>query len=187
MIFVNKLNLFRYGDKYWEEHDHDIDNMDSEPIKIKEESKTDLVPESVHESIHEDVHEEIKYEQQQIFHKCTQCEESFQTVTELSQHQKIVHEKIQHKFQCTVCDLICPNKSKLKTHIEEVHEKKKVPCPQCNKLFSKGGLRNHIKYFHDVDRVSKPFKCSECDFASHALKYLKGTIHKPRGQYLEVF
>ena len=73
----------------------------------------------------------------------------------------------------SVCDLQCPNRSKLKTHIEEVHEKRKVPCPQCHKLFSKGGLRNHIKYYHDVDRVTKPFKCDECEFASHALKYLK--------------
>ena len=92
-----------------------------------------------------------------------------------SSHKSKVHGKKSKKFQCTVCDLQCPNRSKLKTHIEEVHEKIKVSCPQCQKLFSKGGLRNHIKYYHEVDRISKPFKCDECEFASHAMKYLKGT------------
>ena len=79
-----------------------------------------------------------------------------------SSHKSKVHGKKSKKFQCTVCDLQCPNRSKLKTHIEEVHEKIKVSCPQCQKLFSKGGLRNHIKYYHEVDRISKPFKCDEC-------------------------
>ena len=92
-----------------------------------------------------------------------------------SSHKSKVHGKKSKKFQCTVCDLQCPNRSKLKTHIEEVHEKIKVSCPHCQKLFSKGGLRNHIKYYHEVDRISKPFKCDECEFASHAMKYLKGT------------
>lgn len=86
---------------------------------------------------------------------CTDCDETFSTVSELRTHKKDIHGKTEKKFQCTVCDLICPNKSKLKTHTEEVHEKRKVPCPQCQKMFSKGGLRNHVKYYHDVDRISK--------------------------------
>ena len=75
--------------------------------------------------------------------------------SDIRTHKKDIHGKTEKKFQCTVCDLICPNKSKLKTHTEEVHEKRKVPCPQCQKMFSKGGLRNHVKYYHDVDRISK--------------------------------
>jgi KRAB domain-containing zinc finger protein len=112
-------------------------------------------------------------EDKPVVHKCKQCELTFTSVLKLGNHLTSVHKVPDSRFQCPVCELVCPNRSKLRTHIEEVHDKKKVSCPQCQKMFSKGGLRNHIKYFHDVDRVTKPFKCSECDFSSHALKYLK--------------
>ena len=150
--------------------------VEPEVEKTKQESQDIPEPEEEEEekpSLSPDNIEPIPTEP--ISHKCPEsdCTETFNTVKELGSHKKSVHGKTEQRFQCSVCDLVCPNRSKLKTHIEEVHEKRKVPCPQCHKMFSKGGLRNHIKYYHDVDRVSKPFKCDECDFASHALKYLK--------------
>ena len=176
-------------------------DLDAEPIDIKvepdvknsadqlpdENSEQKLVTETEEPSKFEDddadhilddlINNDYKPEDlppaEPVSHKCNHCEEYFDTIADLRKHKSKVHGKKESKYQCTVCDLQCPNRSKLKTHIEEVHEKRKVPCPQCNKSFSKGGLRNHIKYYHDVDRVTKPFKCDECDFASHALKYLK--------------
>lgn len=197
----------RYGDKYWQEHDENIEsaeNIDSEPIKIKVEPeitqdsklpdiKQDLdliIPDAIEdiddnyqpndddddddEGSDDKCSTDSEY-REPVEHSCKDCEEVFATLKQLKAHRASVHIKKKDKnhFQCSVCDLQCPSKSKLRIHTEEVHEKKKVPCPQCHKMFSKGGLRNHIKYFHDVDRVAKPFKCDECDFASHALKYLK--------------
>ena len=92
----------------------------------------------------------------------------------LGYHLNNVHSGKGEKHQCPSCVKSFANSTKLRIHIETVHEKKKVKCPLCESIVLKHGLRNHMSVAHQGDRVNKPFKCDQCDFSSHAKKYLKG-------------
>jgi hypothetical protein len=66
--------------------------------------------------------------------------------------------------------------TKLRIHIETVHLKRKIKCHLCESHVAFHGLRNHMRVSHSGDRINKPYKCDECDFSSHADKYLKAHI-----------
>ncbi len=187
---VNHPGSKDFFDKYSsQDHWDESDDFYNVPLKIKVEddpgSKIELFDNDNDEENSQRENCDVKpvtqdYETgEKVELRCPKCDSMFESFSDLTNHLKDVHnvqgaKRLKNgRFACPLCDISCPNQSKLKTHVEEVHEKRKVACPQCDKLFSKGGLRNHIKYYHNVDRVSKPHKCDECDFASHALKYLK--------------
>jgi ribosomal protein L37AE/L43A len=93
-------------------------------------------------------------------------------------HLNNVHGRIKTQYQCPSCVKTHPSSTKLRIHIENVHLKRKTKCPLCNRLVTYHGLRNHIRVLHGGDRINKPYKCNECDFSSHADKYLKTHILK---------
>ena len=110
--------------------------------------------------------------------KCPTCLEAFSSLVEMALHFNHAHSKVKSLYHCPSCDKSHPSSSKLKIHVETVHLKKKTKCPICQSLVSLHGLRNHMRTSHNSDRVNKPFKCEECDFATHADRYLKTHVLK---------
>ena len=85
-----------------------------------------------------------KKQHMKIFHMgwfgCDECENSFQTVDQLSRH------KLKHKLavKCTLCQYIAVSKESLGRH-----SCKPIPCPDCNKIMqSKIKLKVHWKKVH---------------------------------------
>jgi hypothetical protein len=105
-------------------------------------------------------------------YNCTECKKVFKAARGLEIHYTMSHRDKTTSFPCTHCDQVFEKNYKLKRHIDGTHEKTRIPCPKCSKLFSKSGLKPHMESMH-VNRLVKSFKCSQCEFATHALKYLK--------------
>jgi hypothetical protein len=106
---------------------------------------------------------------------CTECNRSFKHQRVLESHIEIKHNvKEKTSYPCQHCDKVFDWQYKLKRHAERTHDhpKPRVKCPKCPKMYSRSGLQTHLKSSH-VDKTSKSFKCPECDFSSHAEKYVK--------------
>jgi len=111
-------------------------------------------------------------------HQCPKCSDVFTDLVDLGTHLNYEHERDPGKFVCPSCPKLAQSRRDLQKHIETMHQNKKTKCPQCNKIVSLHGLRNHILVAHQGDRVNKPFKCSECSFSTHANKYLHAHVIK---------
>ena len=82
------------------------------------------------------------------------CDQKFETYLEWRTHVK--------PFKCDVpgCKLRAANRSKVRLHQLRTHGLKKIPCPQCTKMFkTRYTLNEHIKVIHDE---AKRYTCSVC-------------------------
>ena len=109
--------------------------------------------------------------------KCHYCGEKFHSFKVLNNHMKVYHvDEFGNpiKVKCEHCDKVFPNVIRLRRHVTELHDKK-ITCKDCNKTFTRNGYRQHRLTVH-VDKEKKVFKCDQCDYVSHAQKYIN--IHK---------
>ena len=112
-----------------------------------------------------------------IEHKCFKCDKKYSSLVDLGVHLNNDHERTSKEtYQCPACIKSHATSTKLRLHIESVHLKVKSKCPVCQKMVSPNNLRIHMEVAHKSDKVNKPFKCDECEFSSHAKKYLKQHI-----------
>ena len=107
---------------------------------------------------------------------CQTCSIAVTGLCNLGLHLKNEHNKDSDMWQCPSCDRSFPALSKLKRHVTSVHLNLKVKCPKCETRICESSLNTHMLVAHEGDRVQKPFKCEQCDFSSHALKYVKAHV-----------
>ena len=87
------------------------------------------------------------------------------------------------EVKCDECDKSFPDVRAFKKHKAGVHSIRET-CPECGKVFNKNGIREHMKVAH-INKSVKSFKCDQCDFSTHAHKYLKGhkmNVHEKNQQ-----
>ena len=138
--------------------DMESENETKEASKIKERIKIEAVPGDTSE------------------HECLKCSEVIIGIYNYSLHLKRAHGKDSKLWPCSVCDYSSTDHNSMKRHVKSVHLKIKVKCEICGMDFSPSGLRQHMKVSHLTDRNSKSFTCTLCDFATHALRYLKAHV-----------
>ena len=130
----------------------------------------------------EDVHAEKIYQNSNESAdetRCPKCLDTFKTLLEMAMHFNDDHEKTSdNQYACPICETKQPSISKFKAHIEGVHLKVKAKCPLCDSVVSSHSLKNHMRTSKCKMRANKPFKCEECDFSTHADRYLKNHIMK---------
>ena len=123
---------------------------------------------------------EINVVQEDISHKCNECNKSYKTNNHLKSH---IEEK--HTNKCNACNKIFKTSKDLENHIEAKHEEKSCTycdeictgerelanhmqvcidigvanktCDKCNQIFTGQGLKRHIKTCK-----GKTFDCPEC-------------------------
>jgi hypothetical protein len=106
---------------------------------------------------------------------CTQCNLSFKHQRNLESHIEVKHSvKEKASYPCQYCNKVFDWQYKLNRHAERTHNhpKPRMQCPKCPRMYSRSGLKTHLNSAH-VDKTAKMFKCLECDFSSHAEKYVK--------------
>ena len=146
------------------EVDHDDDNSkdeDFDPLEGEEEQDVKDVP------LYQEKTEKKTY-------PCPYCRIEFKKQGTMKTHMETEHADDAGNLpevKCDECDKIFPNVRKLKRHQNGVHSIK-ITCKICGKTFNKNGYREHMKVAH-VDKDIKEHKCDQCDFSSHAGKYLK--------------
>jgi len=100
--------------------------------------------------------------------ECELCNVKFTTKRSYQRHYKSIHE-LKDIIDCDECGKQL--KGSLLQHKNAVHRKKKIYCPHCNKIFSKGSercLRRHISKVHwyHCDSCKLSFENSH-EFDSH--------------------
>ena len=113
-------------------------------------------------------------------YECSKCTDTFHDLIDLGIHLNNEHDRQVGVYQCPACPTTCPCNTKLKVHIESAHLSKKVNCPECSKAISLHSLRSHLKVHRDreTNKLEKPFKCDECDYSTHAKRYLQAHFSK---------
>merc|ERR1712243_312527 len=79
-------------------------------------------------------------------HACDQCEKQFKCQSNLSWHKTSTHRATQ--YPCGICSYKSTRLDKLQAHMKNVHDGIKVPCDQCDKMFSPQSLSRHKKSVH---------------------------------------
>ena len=101
---------------------------------------------------------------------CETCEKTFETSVQLRQHA-IRHQKPAHK--CTKCDRSCFSLSELKAHVQTVHAtEQSFACAHCEKryksaLLLKFHLATHAPPAHECHKCERKFS-----FASNLKRHL---------------
>ncbi len=127
----------------------------------------------------------IKKNRVKLKHCCDHCEETFETLRELSHHKKESHEPpeptIATENKPESLTLTSKNESS-KTIADLILEDKRVPCPDCDKSFANiYNLRQHCQRFHNANIVvAKTFDCKVCG------KKFSGTASRLRRHMREV-
>ena len=81
----------------------------------------------------------------------------------IKKHYTKVHEE-KKLFQCPLCPYQCDILCSLQKHLSSTHDEKKFQCPICQKKFAKKfNMKLHRETVHEK---KKPFKCSECAYAT---------------------
>ncbi|XP_049824097.1 zinc finger protein 85 isoform X2 [Aethina tumida] len=105
--------------------------------------------------------------------KCKICDRVLKNVLTLKQHMRLSHrQKGGPKSQCEHCGRVFWLPSELNRHVAQVHNgeerERKHACPMCDKKFyTKGSVRQHVKFKH----ISAPVaSCEICqkDFPKRA-------------------
>ena len=107
---------------------------------------------------------EITVVQEDISHKCQQCNKTFKTRNNLKNH---IEEK--HTNKCNACDKIFKTSCDLENHIEAKHEEK--TCTYCDTICTgEKELVNHMKECIDIGVANK--SCTKCQqlFTNQGLK-----------------
>ena len=115
-------------------------------------------------------------------HSNLQCYTSFNTHCQIlkkgsifkrARHTKIsfkIFWKIKADSKIRYCDAKFPTYRKIKKHNLDKHSPTK--CEHCDKVYScKAAYYSHKLTVH-VDKSVKNFKCENCDYATHAKKWL---------------
>lgn len=109
-------------------------------------------------------------------YKCSECKQDIRGLINLGMHLHQAHDKISRQWKCPSCETNFSTSTKMRLHIEAVHLGFKVKCPLCEAKMSRSSLRSHLVHIHQGDEVNNSYKCDHCDYASHALKYLKAHV-----------
>merc|ERR1712126_102340 len=81
----------------------------------------------------------------------------------LTRHIKSLHLEEQERYSCKICNYEATQKSDLSRHLKSVHEnREKISCNDCNKVFQKLSLPQHMKVFHSGEK--NIFFCKICSF-----------------------
>nr|XP_054757550.1 zinc finger protein 320-like isoform X2 [Lytechinus pictus] len=113
-------------------------------------------------------------------HKCTQCEESFNSRSSLSLHL-LTHVQVK-LIRCDVCDKICRTEGMLATH-KRIHAgQHPYQCHICDKTFGKSNtLTCHLR----THSGEKPYRCDLCDksFTQNSALTVHKRIHSGEQPY----
>ena len=112
------------------------------------------------------------------FFECSKCSLTFHDLVDLGIHFNNEHDRESDKYHCPVCLKTFSCNTKVQHHIEGYHQSKKINCPECDKVVAFHSLRMHLESVHKGDRIKKPFKCEECDYSTHAKRYLLAHFSK---------
>ena len=129
------------------------------PCDICDQTLTDFQSYQIHKKSHR-----TSTFSQAVKRKCSDCEETFSSRSNLTRHVREVHcfinynldlmnpkPKIKH-FICDHCDFKTQRKHYLKIHIEKQHSNEptlRIQCEQCPKTFKyRASLIVHVKTIH---------------------------------------
>ncbi len=116
---------------------------------------------------------------------CTQCDQVFKSMFAYAKHVNLEHNlsgmnpdpaeagavaSEEGRMQCPDCQAVLDNLEKLRQHVRRVHGAPNT-CPKCDKPVK--NLALHMKNVHADRRAEKPYKCQECDFATHIPKLIQ--------------
>lgn len=91
--------------------------------------------------------------------KCDNCEESFNTKSQLKTHSR-THQKKKH-LKCDICSKTFGWEYSLRMHMQAHREDNPNKCLECGiKVFNKTALANHMKRVHA--NPDRPFSCEVC-------------------------
>ena len=79
--------------------------------------------------------------------KCTECEDMFTRMENMTSHREKAHDATSGFHKCGICEMIFSNTGNVNRHIKIVHGGEKIhACQQCSAHYSrKEHLENHIK------------------------------------------
>uniref|UniRef100_A0A1A9W943 C2H2-type domain-containing protein n=1 Tax=Glossina brevipalpis TaxID=37001 RepID=A0A1A9W943_9MUSC len=107
------------------------------------------------------IHKRIHYLESdsavKLAHKCSDCDQLFNKISQLKEHVETVH--YPEGFICKICNRKLSSLSLLERHMRKVHLDRPFNCKQCGKNFA-----NRLTYDeHVISHVSgKLFKCHIC-------------------------
>ena len=150
-------------------------------LKTKMKAKDDLIK-AIKESngaqdSDESEENEITVVQEDITHKCQNCNKTYKTNNDVKRH---IEEK--HTNKCNACDKIFKTGRDLENHIEAKHEEK--TCTYCDTLCTgEQELANHMKECIDLGVANKT--CTKCQqiFTNQGLKRHIKSCTGPKKKY----
>eukprot|EP00092_Neocalanus_flemingeri_P015904 GFUD01017221.1.p1 GENE.GFUD01017221.1~~GFUD01017221.1.p1 ORF type:complete len:267 (-),score=33.58 GFUD01017221.1:136-936(-) len=111
---------------------------------------------------------------------CNICKKTFKLRQTLKKHESL-HLDVKKLHTCDTCGMSFREKGNLKLH-EDIHIKSElIPCPGCEKSFTRDTyLKTHFDRLHA--KVRSPFECDGCDksFAANYLLTRHKKIHMER-------
>ncbi len=115
-----------------------------------------------------------RIKREKVPQNCPKCEETGDSLHWLARHVNVEHGPNDGKYSCHMCETVQAQFRYLERHMEKEHFNTRYPCTDCPKILGdKNSLQKHITTVHKADRERR-FQCDECEFSTHAMKYLKG-------------
>ncbi|KNC26767.1 hypothetical protein FF38_06345 [Lucilia cuprina] len=108
-------------------------------------------------TIHKRIHYLESDSSVKLAHKCSDCDELFNKLSQLKHHVESVH--YPDGFICKICNRQLSSLSLLERHMVKVHLDRPFNCKQCNKNFSDPLTFEEHLASHNSGQV---FKCSTC-------------------------
>ncbi|XP_068627146.1 zinc finger protein 436-like [Battus philenor] len=99
-------------------------------------------------------------------HECKVCSKSFPRYSSLWLHTKTQHAETAAPSYCVECDRTFPDDIRFKWHLTNTtkhtpKKKKRIPCPECDKVFSKNiYMKDHYNLIH---LKKYKYRCDDCD------------------------
>lgn len=140
----------------WEQNDLEADNKQTQRVKCPACDKTfrNFFSLTIHKRIHYlETDSNVK-----LAHKCSDCDQLFNKMTQLKQHVEQAH--YPQGFICKICDKKLSSLSLLERHIMKVHLERPFNCKQCGKNFS--GVTEYEQHLHSHNSSSSVFRCIVC-------------------------
>ena len=106
-----------------------------------------------------EVRKTVKMDKNTSGHLCVSCDKRFKSNGDLEKHIKSKHDVP----ECPLCEKIFVNKKTLETHVDNCMKDLLVmePCKECDKRFTKPGLRRHINK-GECQKKAEKHTCGEC-------------------------